>query len=207
MLKTLPVLRLWLGAVCLAGAALAAQAAVAAPAACGKTVTVARGDTLKSIAGRCKTTVAALLAANRGLKNPNLIKTGTRLRLPARAKPVAAKPPPVAKRQAPAAPVAPSADVEFEDDIGVADFRPLTPMPARGSRREKDAPTVEIRGTLTDEGVECPAIRTEDGKLYTLVGDLHDARPGDRLLVKGARAEMSFCMQGITLVVQRVEQR
>ncbi|MDQ2696458.1 MAG: LysM peptidoglycan-binding domain-containing protein [Pseudomonadota bacterium] len=206
MLKALPALRLWLVAVCLASAALAAQAAVAAPAACGKTVTVARGDTLKAIAGRCKTTVAALLAANRGLKNPNLIKTGTRLRLPA-ARSAAAKPPPVAKRQAPAAPVAPSSDVEFEDDIGVADFRPLAPMPDRGSRREKDAPTVEIRGTLTDEGVECPAVRTEDGKLYTLVGDLHDARPGDRLLVKGTRAEMSFCMQGITLVVQRVEQR
>jgi hypothetical protein len=61
---------------------------------------------------------------------------------------------------------------------------------------------VAITGRLTAEGVECPAVRTADGRLYTLlVDDLRGLKPGDRVYVEGTRAEMSHCMQGITLDV------
>ena len=34
-----------------------------------------------------------------------------------------------------------------------------------------------IEGVLTNEGVECPALRADDGKLYTLMGDLRGFKP------------------------------
>jgi LysM repeat protein len=48
---------------------------------CGGNVTVVAGDTLRLIAGRCSTTVAALQLAN-GIANPNLIHVGQVLVLP-----------------------------------------------------------------------------------------------------------------------------
>lgn len=61
-----------------------------------------------------------------------------------------------------------------------------------------------VVGRLTDEGVECQALRTDDGKLYTLAGDVDGYRNGDRVQVKGRTAEMSICMQGTTLSVVSV---
>ena len=61
-----------------------------------------------------------------------------------------------------------------------------------------------LRGRVTDEGVECTAIRGSDGRLYTLAGNADNLRPGDRVEVVGRRAEASFCMQGITLEVRRL---
>lgn len=63
---------------------------------------------------------------------------------------------------------------------------------------------VTIRGRVTDEGVECTAIRGSDGRLYTLAGIADNLRPGDRVEVFGRRAEGSFCMQGTTLEVRRL---
>lgn len=64
--------------------------------------------------------------------------------------------------------------------------------------------SVEITGTLTWEGTTCPAMRGDDGRLYTLAGDIEDFVPGDRVRVQGPRAEMSICMQGTTLEVRRI---
>lgn len=64
------------------------------------------------------------------------------------------------------------------------------------------ADIVNIIGTLSSEGVECPALRGDDGVLYTLaIQDLGDLKPGDRVEVEGTPAEMSTCMQGTTLGV------
>ena len=54
------------------------------------------------------------------------------------------------------------------------------------------------RGQLTAEGVECPALRGDDGLLYTLTGDLADNKAGDEVIVEGRLAETSMCMQGTT---------
>lgn len=57
----------------------------------------------------------------------------------------------------------------------------------------------EFKGMLTTEGVECPAMRGDDGQLYTLVGDLGGFKPGDRVRVRGELMLISTCMQGQTI--------
>jgi len=59
-----------------------------------------------------------------------------------------------------------------------------------------------VRGTLTNEGVECPALRASSGELYTLSGSIGEFRPGDQVCVRGRRAQMSTCQQGITITVE-----
>ena len=64
---------------------------------------------------------------------------------------------------------------------------------------------VHLVGTLTREGVECQAMRGDDGKLYTLAGrNLGDFFPGDRVRVDGKIADVSTCQQGTTIAVTRI---
>ena len=63
------------------------------------------------------------------------------------------------------------------------------------------AGAVCVKGTLTDEGVECQAFRGADGELYTLIGDLKEFQNGDEVVVCGTIAGVSFCMQGTTINV------
>jgi hypothetical protein len=65
--------------------------------------------------------------------------------------------------------------------------------------------TIVVVGKLTDEGVECRALRAEDGTLYTLVGELNGFKVGDKVRVVGQRAEISTCMQGTTLSVKNIK--
>jgi hypothetical protein len=60
-----------------------------------------------------------------------------------------------------------------------------------------------IQGQLTDEGIECPALRSEGG-LYTLAGDTGGFEIGDEVCVCGAVADVSFCMQGTTITVTHI---
>jgi len=64
---------------------------------------------------------------------------------------------------------------------------------------------INVRGTLTDEGVECQALRGDDGELYTLTGDLSGFEEGDRVKVRGTVAEVSICQQGTTIEVQSIK--
>lgn len=64
---------------------------------------------------------------------------------------------------------------------------------------------IHLSGTFSDEGVECPAVRGDDGELYTLVGDVSGFEPGERVELIGTPAELSFCMQGVMLDVQAIE--
>lgn len=63
---------------------------------------------------------------------------------------------------------------------------------------------VVVRGQLTDEGVECPVVRGRDGTLYTLAGDIGRFEEGDYVRVEGTPAEVSICMQGRTINVDRI---
>ena len=38
-----------------------------------------------------------------------------------------------------------------------------------------------IEGVLTNEGLECPALHANDGRLYTLTGNLNGFKPHDRV--------------------------
>ena len=74
-----------------------------------------------------------------------------------------------------------------------------TPPPSTGP-----APTIPgltIRGTITNEGVECLAMRDENGRLYTLSGPIGSFKPGDKVCVKGRVIQISTCMQGTTIGV------
>jgi hypothetical protein len=64
---------------------------------------------------------------------------------------------------------------------------------------------INVRGTLTNEGVECQALRGDDGELYTLTGDLSGFEEGDRVKVRGTVAEISICQQGTTIEVQSIK--
>lgn len=64
---------------------------------------------------------------------------------------------------------------------------------------------IRVRGTLTDEGAECPALRGEFGALYTLADGELDHPTGTQLVVEGTIAEMSICMQGTTIEVSSIE--
>lgn len=59
-------------------------------------------------------------------------------------------------------------------------------------------------GTLTNEGVECPAMQSVQGDVYTLVGDLQGAQAGDLICACGREAEQSTCMQGTTIELTRI---
>jgi hypothetical protein len=76
--------------------------------------------------------------------------------------------------------------------------------PARG--RDKGGKPIQVRGTLTGEGVECQALRSADGQLYTLTGDLGGFKTGDRVRVKGEIAQISTCQQGITIAVEKIQE-
>ena len=64
---------------------------------------------------------------------------------------------------------------------------------------------VTVVGRLTNEGVECQALRGDDGQLYTLLGGELGGLPVDaRVRVIGERLEFSSCQQGITIRVQSI---
>jgi LysM repeat protein len=81
----------------------------------------------------------------------------------------------------------------------VADAYQIAGRQGRGERGQ-----VSISGTLTRQGVECPTMRGDDGRTYSLAGDIRGFRPGDRVVVEGRIAEMSFCQQGTAIDVRRM---
>jgi hypothetical protein len=79
------------------------------------------------------------------------------------------------------------------------------PRSASGGARAGSASEVCVAGRATGEGIECQAFRTDDGRLYTLIGDL-GSLPGDHdVCVCGQPVEMSTCMQGTTIRVTRID--
>jgi hypothetical protein len=77
------------------------------------------------------------------------------------------------------------------------------PVSIAGAEQAPESPLICIRGKLTDEGVECPALRSE-GELYTLAGESGEFEAGDEVCVCGAVADVSFCMQGATIAVTQI---
>lgn len=81
-----------------------------------------------------------------------------------------------------------------------------------GSRLRKSVPRDDVginsggqsavSGVLTNEGVTCPALRDDAGRLYTLLGDLQGFVDGDRVLVSGSSAaDRRICGQSETIQV------
>jgi hypothetical protein len=72
------------------------------------------------------------------------------------------------------------------------------------SHRSRYRRTIRVTGVITNEGVECTALRGDDGRLYTLAGRFRDLTPGERVRVIGRVAQYSFCMQGTTIQPRRI---
>ena len=65
--------------------------------------------------------------------------------------------------------------------------------------------SIRLRGRVTDEGVECTAMRGLGDELYTLVGELGNPAPGARVTVEGTIAQTSTCQQGLTIAVTQMQ--
>jgi hypothetical protein len=67
--------------------------------------------------------------------------------------------------------------------------------------------TITITGTMTNEGVECAALRGDDGVLYTFRRSMQvrGFQAGDRVKLQGRVQQVSICQQGTTVAVTRVE--
>jgi hypothetical protein len=87
--------------------------------------------------------------------------------------------------------------------VGGAGAPPRAVIERRTPAQQRQS--ITVTGRLTNEGVDCKAMRSDDGKLYTLTGDLKGFRNGDHVKVTGRIAEMSSCMQGTTLGVEKIE--
>ncbi len=58
---------------------------------------------------------------------------------------------------------------------------------------------------MTAEGIRCAAVRGDDGRLYTLVGDpALRLRPGDDVWIQGRVVQSSVCRQGTTLQIHQL---
>lgn len=78
--------------------------------------------------------------------------------------------------------------------------------PFRVIGRPSGAERLNVTGTLIRGGVECPLLRADNGRVYSLAGDTGGFGLGDRVLVEGRLAEVSICMQGPTLQVRRISE-
>ena len=70
------------------------------------------------------------------------------------------------------------------------------------------AQTITIVGKLTNEGVECQALRQDrTRKLFTLVprAKLKGFKNGDHVKVTGTIVEISFCQQGTTISIKTIQ--
>lgn len=78
--------------------------------------------------------------------------------------------------------------------------------PFRVIERPRAAERLTVTGTIVKGGVECPLLRSDEGRRYSLTGDLGGFGPGDRVRVTGRLAEVSICMQEPTLEVRRISE-
>jgi hypothetical protein len=72
-----------------------------------------------------------------------------------------------------------------------------------GEGKKQDG-RVTVVGRLTGEGVECQALRGDDGQLYTLLGNIGSLPVETRVCVSGERMEASTCQQGVTIKVRSI---
>jgi endonuclease YncB( thermonuclease family) len=81
-------------------------------------------------------------------------------------------------------------------------FAPPWVWRARAAGAESGEVCLSLR--VTDEGVECPALRGADGALYTIAGKAALPGPGEEVCVCGRFVDISTCQQGKTLVPRRI---
>lgn len=81
-------------------------------------------------------------------------------------------------------------------------------LPQRPIDNELMGPILTLNTVMTDEGVECPAVRGADGTLYTIPSMPRNFKRGDRLniiITDPVVPVASFCQQGQTIDWLRIE--
>jgi hypothetical protein len=75
------------------------------------------------------------------------------------------------------------------------------------SAAAQDGDAVTVTGIMSDAGVECGAMRGDDGVLYTFrrTIQIRQFHPGDRIRIEGRVQPASTCQQGTTLAVTHAE--
>lgn len=221
MRTSTPMKALALSLLIAGGAFLESSSPAAAQSRCGAAVTVRSGETLQRIASRCGTSVATILRINPRITNPNRIFVGQVIRLSGGGGAAVDVGGPTVRTYR-VRPGDTLAGIARRHGVSlsalVAANRLLNPsririgvvitIPGRGSGGGggggSGSPLLTVRGEITDEGVECLALRDDRGRLYTLTGNVRNLEPGDYVEVRGVRAEVSFCQQGRTVEVARV---
>ncbi|MFD2648244.1 LysM peptidoglycan-binding domain-containing protein [Devosia albogilva] len=206
-----------------------------------RTHRVRPGETLSIIARRFNVSLRALIAANRDLGNPNILRVGDVIRIPSRhagSGPDLPVPPGVPNTitvvgtltdEGATCQAMRGDDGRLYTLVGNAGYgrsgervqllaNPIqysfcqqgtTLEVVRVRRLDPPAPPpnrITVVGTITDEGVECQALRDHSGQLYTLTGNVGRIFEGETVRVEGRIAEVSFCQQGTTIDVQVIEQ-
>ena len=84
---------------------------------------------------------------------------------------------------------------------------PSTQVENQTNQNQSPVPgeSIRVKGTLIGGGVECPSFRAEDGREYTLAGNLAGHKEGDKITVEGTITELSFCMQGTTITIGKIQ--
>lgn len=77
------------------------------------------------------------------------------------------------------------------------------PVPGPPPPEPQPGDYVRIRGRL-DEDVDCRLLRADGGKIYSLSERLPRLRNGARVCVHGTIAEVSECLRGPNIEVNRV---
>ena len=152
--------------------------------------TVEPGDSLAGIAARTGVRLAELMAVNEGVE-PRALRPGQELVLPGGAR---------------------DADTPGRAEGGTelaavpdADARP-EPGGATAAPAEAAPEPMRLEGRIR-KGVECPVLKTPDGRTYSLVSQAYGFTPGDYVAIEAEPVEVSFCMQGQTVRVTSMKSR
>lgn len=201
-----------------AAVALGFSAPAAAQTGCGDSYTVESGDTLRAIAQQCGTSVDALVNANDEISDPGLIRVGWTLTIPNGTSGGSLQP--VGRTAEGTYSVQPGDTLyAIAQRFGLTvsqllaantgiDPRSLfigQPIRLPDGNGDRDGGGMQVTGVITREGVECPALRGSDGRLYTLAGDTGDYGPGDVVRVRGTQPDVSICQQGTTIRVEDID--
>lgn len=185
---------------------------------CGETYTVRSGDTLYTIAQGCRTSVDALVRANDEISNPNVIRVGWTISVPNGTASNGNLQPAdrTAERTYEVRPgdtlyaIAQRLGVTVSqllaENTGIDPRSLFIGQPIRvPGDGDRDDGRMQVTGVITREGVECPSLRADNGRLYTLAGDTDRYGPGDRVRVEGTQPDTSICQQGTTIRVEDIE--
>ena len=92
--------------------------------------------------------------------------------------------------------------------IEAVDTVQLKTNPAKSDNVTPGKNALILKTTMTDKGVECPAVQGMDQQLYTIADMPADFKKGDRLnihLIDTVEPMASFCQQGQTIAWTRIE--